>query len=136
MIFAIVNQLPTNHVQMVKLRELFKFQVLKSAITQAKVSREDIDVTISRYMMIFCTTLHTTTGESPSMLLVKKKLRKRLDLLKLPVKCHVENKQNSVVAKFPHWFRCTNKFISSFPCSIHKNRTATTHGAVVCVLSL
>ena len=77
-------------------------QVLKSAIAQAKVSGEDIDIAISKYMLIYRTTPHTTTGESPSMLLMKRKLRTRLDLLKPSVKCHVENKQNSIAEQTVH----------------------------------
>ena len=77
-------------------------QVLKSAITQATVSGEDIDIAVARHMLVYRNTAHSTTGESPSMLLMKRKLRTRLDLLKPSVQRHVENKQNSIVERTPN----------------------------------
>ena len=74
-------------------------QVLKSAITQATVSGENIDTAVARHMLVYRNTAHSTTGESPSMLLMKRKLRTRLDLLKPSVQRHVENKQNSVAER-------------------------------------
>ena len=53
-------------------------------------------------MLIYRTTPHTITGESPSMLLMKRKLRTRLDLLKPSVKCLVQNKQNSIAEQTVH----------------------------------
>ena len=70
-------------------------QVLKSAITRARITGEDIDTAVARHMLIYRNTVHSTTGECPSMLLMKRKLRTRLDLLKPSVQRHVENKQNS-----------------------------------------
>ena len=69
--------------------------VLKSAITQARITGEDIDTAAARHMLVYRNTVLSTTGECPSMLLIKRKLRTRLDLLKPSVRRHVENKQNS-----------------------------------------
>ena len=70
-------------------------QVLKSAITRARITGEDIDTAVAKHMLIYRNTVHSTTRECPSMLLMKRKLRTRLDLLKPSVQRHVENKQNS-----------------------------------------
>lgn len=57
-------------------------QVLKSAITRARITGEDIDTAVARRMLIYTNTVHSTRGECPSMLLMKRKLGTRLDLLK------------------------------------------------------
>ena len=57
-------------------------QVLKSAITRARITGEDIDTAVARRMLIYTNTVHSTRGECPSMLLMKRKLGTGLDLLK------------------------------------------------------
>ena len=74
-------------------------QVLKAAITQATVAGEDVDTAVARHMLVYRNTAHATTGQCPSMLLMKRKLRTRLDLLKPSVQRYVENKQNAIAER-------------------------------------
>ena len=74
-------------------------QVLKSAISQATFSGEDIDIAVTRHMLVYRNTINATTGKSPLMLLLKRKLHTRLDLLKPSVQSHVENKHNFIVER-------------------------------------
>ena len=48
-------------------------------------------------MLVYRNTPHTTTGESPAMLFMKRRLRTRLDLLSLSLRKHVEHKQSYTV---------------------------------------
>jgi len=56
-------------------------QILKTAIKQAELSNEDVDSYIQRYLLRYRITPHSTTGESPSTLLMGRRLRTRLDLV-------------------------------------------------------
>ena len=45
-------------------------QILKSAIKQAVLSKSNMDAVISRFLLTYRTTPHSTTGEAPSVLLM------------------------------------------------------------------
>lgn len=77
-------------------------QILKSAIKQAKITKENVDAVIARYLLVYRNTPHTTTGESPAMLLMKRRLRTRLDLIKPSLRSHVEGKQGYTIDKTSH----------------------------------
>jgi len=74
-------------------------QILKTAIKQAELSNEDVDSYIQRYLLRYRITPHSTTGESPSMLLMGRRLRTRLDLI-LPAATTklIHNRQEQKVA--------------------------------------
>ncbi|KXJ07186.1 Uncharacterized protein K02A2.6, partial [Exaiptasia diaphana] len=74
-------------------------QVLKTALTQASITKEDIDSAVARHMLVYRNTAHTLTGESPSMLLMKRKFRTMLDLLKPSLQRHVQEKQNTIAER-------------------------------------
>ena len=78
-------------------------QVLSStAIKQAKVTGENQDVVISKYLLTYRNTPHSTTGEAPAMLLMKRKLRTCLDLIRPSLQSYVENKQHSMEKSKTH----------------------------------
>jgi hypothetical protein len=56
-------------------------QILKTAIKQAELSNEDTDSYIQRYLLRYRITPHSPTGESPSTLLMGRRLRTRSDLV-------------------------------------------------------
>ena len=68
-------------------------QTLKSAIRQALISNADVAAVIAKYLLVYRTTPHSTTGEPPSMLLMGWRLRTRVDLLTPSVENYVENRQ-------------------------------------------
>jgi len=70
---------------------------LKTAIKQAAETNTDVDTAINRYLLIHRTTPHTTTGESPSTLLMGRRLRTKHDLLMPSVKGNVERHQQLVI---------------------------------------
>ena len=72
-------------------------QVLKTAIEQANVTKSNVDIVIARYMLVYRNTPHTTTGESPAMMFLKRRLRTRLDLLSPSVRNHAEVKQSYTI---------------------------------------
>ncbi len=57
-------------------------QILKTAIKQAEITNSDVDVYIASYLLRYRVTPHSTTGQSPSMLLMGRQLRTRLDLMR------------------------------------------------------
>ena len=65
-------------------------QILKSAIAQARVTKQDVNVVLARSLLAYRNTPHTTTGEAPSVLLMGRKLRTRLDLVLPSVEEHVK----------------------------------------------
>ena len=71
-------------------------QILKSLITNG-----DITAVIANYLLVYRTTPDSMTGEPPSMLLMGRRLRTRLDLLTRSVENYVENRQYSTI------LRCT-----------------------------
>ena len=74
-------------------------QILKSAIAQARVTKQDVNVVLARSLLVYRNTPHTTTGEAPSALLMERKLRTRLDLILLSVEEHVKKQQYKVLER-------------------------------------
>ena len=74
-------------------------QILKSAIAQARVTKQDVNVVLARSLLVYRNTPHTTAGEAPSVLLLERKLRTRLDLLLPSVKEHVKKQQYKVLER-------------------------------------
>ena len=74
-------------------------QILKSAIAQARVTKQDVNVVLARSLLVYRNTPHTTTGEAPSVLLMGRKLRTRLDLILPSVEEHVKKQQYKVLER-------------------------------------
>ena len=72
-------------------------QIGKSALRQVRLTSEDADTTLPRFLLRYRITPHTTTGESPSMLLYGRQLRTRLDLYRPSVSDSVSQKQQHLV---------------------------------------
>lgn len=72
-------------------------QILKSALRQARLSKQDDDVVISRYLLVYRNTPHSTTGVSPAMLLMGRRLRTRLDLMLPSFQKRVNSSQDKMV---------------------------------------
>ena len=70
-------------------------QILKTAIKQAQLTNRDVSAVIAKYLLVYRNTPHSTTGEAPSLLLMGRRLRTRLDLLLPSVEKHVEARQYS-----------------------------------------
>ena len=68
-------------------------QILKSAIKQAHLTNADVDTVIANHLLVYRTTPHSTTGEPPSLLLMGRRLRNRLDLRTPSLETHVEARQ-------------------------------------------
>ena len=68
-------------------------QIVKSALKQARLSGENSDITLPAFLLRYRITPHTTTGQSPSMLLYGRQLRTRLDLIRPSVSDNVTQKQ-------------------------------------------
>lgn len=65
-------------------------QVLKTAIKQAQATQIGVSAVIAKYLLVYRNTPYSTTGELPSLLLMDRRLRTRLDLLTPSVEKHVE----------------------------------------------
>ena len=50
-------------------------QILKSAIRQAQLTNTDVATVLAKYLLVYRNTPHSTTGESPSMLLMGRRLQ-------------------------------------------------------------
>ena len=72
-------------------------QILKSAIKQAQATQMDVSAVIARYLLVFRNTPHSTTGEPPSLRLMGRRLRTRLDLLTPSVEKHVGARQYTTI---------------------------------------
>ena len=70
---------------------------MKSALRQARLTSEDPDTTLPRFLLRYRITPHTTTGESPSVLLYGRQIRTRLDLYRPSVPDNVNQKQQHLV---------------------------------------
>ena len=68
---------------------------MKTAIKQAQLTNRDVSAVIAKYLLVYRNTPHSTTGEAPSLLLMGRRLRTRLDLLLPSVEKHVEARQYS-----------------------------------------
>ena len=56
-------------------------QILKSAIVQARLAKQNVKVVIAWNLSIFKNTTHAATAEAPSVLLICRNLRTRADLI-------------------------------------------------------
>ena len=74
-------------------------QILQTALKQAHLMGTNVDTVLARYLLRYRNTPHSTTGESPAMLLMGRRLRTHLDLLTPSVHKHVEAKQQAVVER-------------------------------------
>ena len=70
---------------------------MKSAIKQAQLTHTDVSAKIAKFLLVYRNTPHSTTGEPPSLLLMGRRLRTRLDLLIPSVEKHVEARQYSTM---------------------------------------
>ena len=70
---------------------------MKSAIKQAQLTHTDVSAQIAKYLLVYRNTPHSTTGEPPSLMLMGRRLRTRLDLLIPSVEKHVEARQYSAM---------------------------------------
>jgi hypothetical protein len=68
-------------------------------VKQADLMHKDLDSVIAKYLLVYRVTKHGTTGESPSMLLMGRNLRTRMDLIRPSVRSHVEIQQQKMVEK-------------------------------------
>ena len=74
-------------------------QIVKSALKQARLSGENSDITLPAFLLRYRITPHTTTGQSPSMLLYGRQLCTRLDLIRPSVSDNVTQKQQKMMDK-------------------------------------
>ena len=74
-------------------------QVLKNALKQAELTKKDVDTVLARYLLTYRNTPHPTTGECPSVLLMGRRFRTRLDLLMPSVDFRVQSSQHSVLKR-------------------------------------
>ena len=72
-------------------------QIVKSALRQARLTIVDPDTTLPSFLLCYRITPHTTTGESPSVLLYGRQLRTRPDLYRPSVSDNVSQKQQHLV---------------------------------------
>ena len=76
---------------------------MKSAIKQAHLTNADVDTVIANHLLVYRTTPHSTTGAPPSLFLMGRRLRKRLDLLTPSLETHVEARQcSTMVSRTAH----------------------------------
>ena len=81
-------------------------RILKEALKQAKSTGQDPDKLLNSYLLTYRNTPHTTTGESPAMLLYGRRLRTRLDLMLPSVRNQVHKSQSRMVkSSNPHKVR-------------------------------
>lgn len=75
-------------------------QILKSGLKRAKADQAtNLDDILQSMLLRYRITPHSTTGECPSMLLMGRVLRTKLDLLRPTVTAHVQNKQSVLLNK-------------------------------------
>ena len=72
-------------------------QILKVALRQASVTKQNVDTLLARYLMLCRNTPHCTTGESLAMLLMGRRLRTKLDLVFPSVSKTVAIKQEAIM---------------------------------------
>ena len=83
-------------------------RLLKTAIKQAQLMHVNVDTMIAKYLLVYRTTPHATTGEAPSVLLMGRRLRTRYDLMVPSLTAHVQKKQCAMQAKME--FRGSRQF--------------------------
>ena len=72
-------------------------QILKNALRQAKITGEDPQKLLCRYLLVYRNTPHTTTRETPAMLLFNRNLRTRLDLVMPTPNTAIQKSQERVL---------------------------------------
>ena len=68
-------------------------QTFKRALRSMSESSSSVREKLAKFLMAYRNTPHATTGESPAMLMIKRPLRTRLDLVKPSLNKKMENKQ-------------------------------------------
>ena len=69
-----------------------------------------MELRLARFLLKYCVTPQTTTGVSPSELLMRRRLRTSLDLLHPDTSCNVSEKQDKLIRnKAPHKFEVGDK---------------------------
>ena len=71
-------------------------QILKQALQQVMRTGKNPDKLLLSYLLMYCNTPHTTTGESPAMLLYGRRLRTRSDVMLPSVAKQIHTSQTSV----------------------------------------
>jgi len=74
-------------------------QIVKSALKQARLTGDDPDVSLPTFLLRYRITPHSTTGETPAMLLYGRQLRTRLDMIRPSVSDKVSQKQQHIMDK-------------------------------------
>ena len=74
-------------------------QIVKSVLKQARLSGENSDITLPAFLLRYRITPHTTTAQSPYMLLYGRQLHTRLDLIRPSVSDNVTQKQQKMMDK-------------------------------------
>ena len=77
-------------------------QILKVTLRQASVRKQNVDTLLSRYLLMYRNTPHCTTGESPSMLLIGRRLRTKLNLVSPSINKTVASRQEAVMKQSAH----------------------------------
>ena len=77
-------------------------QNLKNVLRLARIKGQDSEQCLYRYLLTYRNTPHSTTGESPAMLLMGRHLRTRLDLMLPSTQKHVSKSQDSVRLRTAH----------------------------------
>jgi transposase InsO family protein len=77
-------------------------QILKVALRQAAVTKQNVDILLARYLMMYRNTPHCTTGESPAMLLMGRRLRTKLDLVFPSINKTVAVRQEAMMKQSAH----------------------------------
>ena len=77
-------------------------QILKVALRQASVTKQNVDTLLSRYLLMYCNTPHCTTAESPALLLMGRRLRTKLDLVFPSINKTVASRQEAVMKQSAH----------------------------------
>lgn len=72
-------------------------QIIKSAAKQADLRKVNFETMLSKHLLVYRVTKHPTTGESPSMLLMGRNLRTRMDLIRPSVRSRVEVQQEKMM---------------------------------------
>jgi transposase InsO family protein len=74
-------------------------QILKSAIEQARITKQNVNVVIAKSLLVYRNAPNSTTGAAPSVLLMGRRVRTRLDLVFPSVQEHVKQKQYKVLER-------------------------------------
>ena len=83
-------------------------QSFKRELRSTSESPSSVREKLAKFLMVYRNTPHATTGESPAMLMIKRPLRARLDLVKPNLNKKMVNKQmeqsiQSTIARKSQW---------------------------------